>query len=799
MRHVGPVVMALLLALGVTGCGGPAGGGPVASFPPPACEVVPYPCTWSEVDQAVVKRGDALGEIGLRLLLGGGSPDDVVRLLENAPSVAEVLRFDHRVRFRLTGGRPMWIAPPGELDHHRPDAAAGGREIAAEASEEPVPARSLRHHLLRLSNRLGPRPLLAASIAPPGQSGVQVPRVTGDPGSGKKARVLAPFEWEFPEYGNNFSRRVRLIRDYREKAGGTVELYADLREFEENPDDPGSSYRTAGGETLLRGEVDVDDFLGWDAYHLVIVATHGTRDPCPWALKKDLPDRKAFEHYAEYMEAVTAALQCPSVWAGLAFREDYASYPGVEPVAFTVRRDSPNEDLTPAEAAECVQLLEAGEDLPHTFGGAPCLRIGAADKTIVSLTFEFFQWAYPKGLSDAVVFVASCRSGLNRYLLDQLTGARAGGSNRAVAAFGFEEPVNYADAFAVVDSMITYVDQGYHSRELLRRLQAMPRVTSLVGRALAPDDLLPPRPSAIVGEEQAATHARDVALLVDPASGEELQDGATVLVRGVPGDGKPDSLRLRARIIGVASDDPIEDVRLFVSPKDGAGGPAYRPERRVEEGVFEFEGDLQLGRDHREGEIVDLEIRAQLPKGGESRWVYRDIRLASFSWTLSVSGGPAAGAYLGPMATASLDSAGRVIGISLYSGPDVRPDVTVQITPPAQAGYEPGASASRGSFEVLVNRGDPHRVELDLRRWNAQRVGLLSAPRPEPGYPPPPTIQIESVDDGVVVGTAEGVFWQVVPQHDLGVRGTMRVEFRARACRSDEPQFARCAMVLPSR
>jgi hypothetical protein len=773
-----PLALAILVA-GCRDAASRAGSSAAASTPPPACEALDYPCIWADVPDEVVERGDALAEIGAKLLLGGGTPEQLARLLDEAPSVAELLLLGDRVRFRLEGGRPIWISPPWELDHHRPPEPPGHARARDDAAgrfagtmtvrtgsrvERGSPVLGERVAVPALF-RLGPRSLEAAPAAGGARPAFDDSEIVGEAGAGKKARVLAPFEWEFPGYGSVFARRVRLIRDYREKAGGSVDLYADLRQFDDNPDDPGSNYRTVGGETLLRGEVDVDDFLGWDDFNLVIVATHGTRDPCPWALPEQLPVRADFETAVEYLEAIPQRLQCPSIWAGLALRDDYAYYPGVEVDAFRVRTDDPNASLTPDEAAECLRLVEEGADNPRTAGGRPCTEIGIREKKMVVLTFAFFQWAYPDGLSDAVVFVGACRSGLNHYLPDQLTGARGAGGNRKVAAFGFEEPVNYADGFAVIDSMIEFVDEGHHSREILRLLQAMPRTTSLVGRALTPDDdALPAEPSAILGRERTATHARDVAVLVDPATGEELEDGATVRVEGVSADGRPDRLRVRAEVIGVAPSDDREAIRLHVAvvggPDPGTSYPAEDPVRR---GAWRWNGPVELGRDHTDGEVVDLEVRAELPGGGESRWVYEDIRLESGTCVVSVS---VSGEYSGQWRWTSAGEdfsftnslarngffriahgAGRFEVV--HAGPvplgGASPGIEgVVLIPPAPEGWSAGVfSSEEESATFTLTEHTDERVAGSFR-------GTITAVPPTPTgqwFGPVPTAQIEVTFD----------------------------------------------------
>ena len=620
---------------------------------PLECETRGYPCRWKDVSPEVVRRTDLTGEIAGLYGASGASLGEIAEYLEARPGMAAVQVVGTGVRFRLEGGRPAWIYPGDELAHHRSRSRPGNQEVDRTADPE-VPRRPPQ---ARLSAAPGQNPLttgaqaLATLLAPrlfaSAQSAAQ--GVADDePGTGKRALVLSPFEHEFPGTGPSFARRANVIRDYRQRYGGEVVYHADLDMW--NADAPAvSPERLVDGTPLLTGPVEFEDFLTWDHYNLVVLASHGTEHPCaapPPVGGKEAPRLALPEgpHFA-----------CPMIWAGHAKEESYAGFLGVEVLTYVGSIHGANPGLTRDEAEWCAGEMEAGaasESIappPETAGGKRCqVTVGERSRRLLGLWTPFFEEQYRSGLNNVIVFMAACRSGIGNVLLDLL----APPGNEHVTVIGFDTTVSGEDAFEVGRRLLDLINQGFHTREILARLARMDRTKHMVGRSLAPGDESPPAtPSKILDASAGPTHGRDIVLLIDPATGEELVDGSAVRVVGMAGDGAPDRLRIHPQVIGVAETDPRSRLQLRVSEKDAVTPrETYDPDLPVGEGAYRHADTVALGRDHTNGETVDLEVRLDWREGGFSRWFYRSIRLTSYpcEFTATVSASPYAGHYEGP-------------------------------------------------------------------------------------------------------------------------------------------------------
>ena len=781
--------LGLLLGLIPAACRG-SGDQPVvrlAEFVLP-CEEQGYPCTWNEVDPEITARTKLLAGIAARYSISAPSVDSIAGILERLPGMAEVAMDGSGVRFRLQGGRPAWVFMPNDMDHHRPvqppTPPRVGHRGSAPASMRllPEPGAALASLGSALGAALAPRPLHAALAA-------QGERVVGEPGEGKKALILSPFDHEWAErgysnsLGADFARRARIIKDYREIHGGTVTYRGDLSKLSDNPANPGSEQMTLGGESMLSGEVVFDDFLGWDTreLNLIVLASHGTAVNC---IRRAPTGGRPAERFTG-----PAGTLCPLIYAGRAKQEEYGDYHGVEiymavnysptrPPDPVTRYDTPGETgwrpawpkLDAKDAASCANQAAEGNANPMTSAGEACgPHQWEHDYPYLVLWWPFFREQYPNGLEKAIVFLGACFSGVNEVLLDIL----APPGNEAVTVFGFAQNVSAGDAWDVIGSMLDLVDDGYHSAELVRQLKTMDRTKHLVGKAMGPEDqTLPARPAAIMDTRTHPTHGRDVVQLVDPVTGKELTDSGMVMVLGAPGDGRADSLRLRPRIIGVAAGDAIDRVRLGVAVRgSGSAGRRYVPNDRVRAGVHQHDGDVELGRDFREGERVDLEIEAELAGGGVSRWVYRGVRLTSSYWSAAVATGRYPGTFSGWRGKAQI--LGKKMIVTLESEPAERPSVLVNIN----AGANPlGTPRTVEMCQVEVAFSPSGNLVADIQ---ANRAANVCSGGPTETYPPAAIVEIRQLRDGWVEGWAEGVFFRGHPNPaDPAERGPVRIDFR---------------------
>ncbi len=497
----------------------------------------------------------------------------------------------------------------------------------------------------------GAATLLAAGSAESEQRRVNAP----EPGQPKKALILAPYEFQEALQAAPLAARARLIRDYR-KEPGEVTFHADLVDGE--PNAATSAVRSLDGRPLVTGQVQFEDFLNWNDYNLVIVNSHGSDRPCLRLppVGGDSP-RRIFSR-----AALAGTDKCPLIWAGRSKQESYGDYLGVEIIAFIVSVAQPHPGLTRNETADCTarerqrerEREEArdgsgGQSPPglRTPGGKPCrVHVDENRGDFLLLWTAFFDTQYRQGLDHTILVLLVCYSGASNALLDIL----APRGNKGVVVIAFDGVVMSNDAIYLGEKLLERIDEGDTSRKFVEHLNGLDREWHMVGRALGPgDEPIPEEPAAIISAETNATYGRDIVLLVDPVTGEELLDGASVRVDGVPDDGEADRLWLYPEVIGVRDPERPGDFPLQVGELDTSlPGERYVADRLVDEGTYRYELPVALGRDHQEGERVDLEVRVDLPGGGESRWVYENIALVSTcGFTAHISNGQFAGRHQG--------------------------------------------------------------------------------------------------------------------------------------------------------
>lgn len=203
---------ALLLMAAACGGGHGAADDPADASAALDCERLDYPCAWSQVAAAVAADSDARGDALYARLAGGESTAAAATWLKAQGPLAELQVDADKLRFRLPGGRPVWVVRPGVLEAAR--TGAGVPEPAA-------------------SRRKAARVIRAGSAS-------------------RRALVLAPYRYE----GEHMS-------------AGTVP-----GQLEAMPDYAGNvtvHQNTAVTDT----QAGVEDFARFADYDVVHVATHG--------------------------------------------------------------------------------------------------------------------------------------------------------------------------------------------------------------------------------------------------------------------------------------------------------------------------------------------------------------------------------------------------------------------------------------------------------------------------------------------------------------------------------------------
>jgi hypothetical protein len=164
------------------------------------CDLGDFPCTWQDVSEDVVERSRELGRTAHQQGAANGSYLEAAAWLEAQEGVAEVIADEGGVRFRLEGGRPVWLL-------ERPVAAA-------------------RNARAFLSARL-PGPMTPAGAGDPEpERGLSFDAVVGDDPDEKTATVLAPFAWHPGMDAGSIATMLEQTRGYE----GGVEYLANWAE-----------------------------------------------------------------------------------------------------------------------------------------------------------------------------------------------------------------------------------------------------------------------------------------------------------------------------------------------------------------------------------------------------------------------------------------------------------------------------------------------------------------------------------------------------------------------------------------
>ena len=264
LRVVFVVLTLGLLSTWLAGCGRP---GPtvdtatgVNDLQTLDCTRLGYPCTAAEVTPEVEREGIRVARAALRRLFEEPGLA-ALEWIRAQPGVVHAVGNDHVIRFRLAGGRPVWV-----LGEHRLEPLVPGVESAESSAMEFWGPESLTvtPDAARPPPQPGPRrdfwlpsfSLFSTLHAQPvGDDRDQDGHVTDR--DFRRALVLDPFRWQWTQHGTRHEYRegttlVGMLKETRGFRDGVVTY---------RPDE----------------EANESQFRGWDSYDLVHYSGHSER------------------------------------------------------------------------------------------------------------------------------------------------------------------------------------------------------------------------------------------------------------------------------------------------------------------------------------------------------------------------------------------------------------------------------------------------------------------------------------------------------------------------------------------
>ncbi|MEJ2541580.1 MAG: hypothetical protein P8188_16715 [Gemmatimonadota bacterium] len=378
------------------------------------CEILNYPCSLAEVDLPILLRSNELGDSVLARLERGASTAEAADWLAEQDGIVDAMSGNLGVWFRLDGGRGTWVVTEGALlSEPDPSAAAVGPEPSRRAPAR-VPDR------LWVDPRSGalPRPTTQA-VAPASADGrsetglsalagisawairsvgsgsaapsgglLEPPRprldIVGSGSEEKRALVLSPYAWGFQGWDSG-----PAVRDILQSTRG----YENGVDFAQNADS-------------MATDVGLTSFMGWGAYDVIHVDSHGS-----WVCDDE---------------------GCRGV---LVVNPLYAFFPA---------------GLSEVEQIEKLkEVNQPGVELVKSKGGG-----------FIGVNADFFH-RYANDLEDAVIVLNACQ--LFESATTDLVDALAGAGN---VVFGWTEAVYSSDAYRAASRLFEELSEGGYPAEV---------------------------------------------------------------------------------------------------------------------------------------------------------------------------------------------------------------------------------------------------------------------------------------------------------------------------------------------
>lgn len=425
-----------------------------------------------------------------------------------------------------------------------------------------------------------------------------------------RSLVLAPFLWDF---GTNEGPEVdRLIGTHDNyECDGCQRLVVSYRSKLDADKDGKPDDFSSGGVTLT-------DFQGWDRYDIIHVSTHGVQNclnELDYTPQFSTPDNS--DCYTALFTGISVhQMVYETMSASPAF--------GAGGVAWAKL----------AGGEECGGL-EAGTS---DYNEADCFEAGLWWQVV---TTDFFKLGYPGGLDDKLIFLSACESMKGRDLAEALAG-----DNTTV--LGWTESVDAGIAEKVATKFYElYIGNGLEAEPAFEKAKMVVGEGGLLTR-LRPKGggSYPNAVPEIIRGGSPEPRGREVIALRHVVFHQELEDGASLPVNGIAGDGKPDRLPVLVQVDGIEPGQDPASFTIHLKVNDTEASQTFVPVHQVGEYSYWGLPYIELPADVSQLQGVKIETWVDLPEGGRSRNVIEGVDLAGCGWTGEMSGarnGPISG------------------------------------------------------------------------------------------------------------------------------------------------------------
>jgi len=402
----------------------------------------------------------------------------------------------------------------------------------------------------------------------------------------KKMLMVSPYAWSA---GTEIIDAVEpLMREYRDyRCPSCVRVMANHT----NPKSQLSEENPAAGPS-------VEQFLNWEEFDIINIVAHGFQF-CPG--KSVSPDGRPVVkgNRESYPENTKAIVEGSNVSKG-----------------------------------SCVTMVGTGHyrlrdhvaENPSSTPGVIWMHAPDGKVWWESVSTDFFQTNYPGGLDDKIIYFTSCQ-----VLRDDSLASALIGSNTAVISWTDFVFINVRGEPVAIKFYQELMKYGLRVSRAFEKTVESSAHTNHVDEWLGAE---------LVMKKDGDPRGREVVTAVHPATRFELLEEGTTVTQGVIQDGEKDQLYFAARVDGVDADQSLDDFKVHLILDDEKKQHTFTPDPTQQVGEYSYlaQGTIQLPYDITNQETMQLETWAELPEGGETRHVLKEVQPVGCGWRGTLSG-----------------------------------------------------------------------------------------------------------------------------------------------------------------